>query len=455
MAKKKAGAVLDPPQVEIVSETSAKRYESRSFEEIAVALIDPDPAQPRRFFDPGELYDLECSLKENGQLEPIAVYPKADGRYQLIWGERRWRAARNAKWTTIRAQIFAGDLDRAAIRIGQLTENLNRSQLEVMEEARAFMSVAAELKLSYVDLAGRLGVTPARITRAVALTKLPRTVQAFVESGELAPSSGYEISKLKSEQAASELALRAVDEGWSRDRIAVEVDRLKTKAGEPTTREAVEPGRIEPAREPDRHRTAPVDTSLNGIDRDVERVRREYTEPDPKHDQVETAESFEVDVLDDGSVISTTRTYESSPDGSDVYVRHPADGEIAPRKEWNLGKGYRVVVGVNRPTCPGFVRVATPRVSLLIGWPDDSPPKGYRDFVDALGEALGVYINTCGDGAGFEQWDEVNVLGQEGGPMTGRLLSREVKVQLDDNWLVQPVLDEDEVIVVPSRSLMR
>jgi ParB family chromosome partitioning protein len=189
----------------------------RSAAEIAVDRIVPDPGQPRTEFDPDAIARLAESLKAHGQLQPISVRWSEDmGRYLIVTGERRWRAATLAGRPTINTVILEGSHTESQILEMQLIENCLREDLQPIEQARAFRTLMDRNGWSAARLAEALHLTGATVSRALALLELPYTVQEAVNAGTLAPSVAYEVSKLDDPDAQREVAGRIVAEDLSR-----------------------------------------------------------------------------------------------------------------------------------------------------------------------------------------------------------------------------------------------
>jgi ParB family transcriptional regulator, chromosome partitioning protein len=188
----------------------------------SAALIDldriaPDPDQPRKEFDEDAIERLAASLKEHGQLQPIAVrWSESMSRYLIVSGERRWRASLLAGRPTIAAVIIEGERTDSQVLEMQLVENCLREDLQPIEQARAFRTLMDANGWPALRLAQALHMSESTIIKALALLTLPCTVQDQVESGELAPSVAYEVSKLDDPEAQREVAARVVAEGLSR-----------------------------------------------------------------------------------------------------------------------------------------------------------------------------------------------------------------------------------------------
>jgi ParB family chromosome partitioning protein len=151
--------------------------------EIPLDQIDPNPFQTRSQFNEEQLAELAASISANGVVQPILVRPQLNGRFQLIAGERRWRASQKAKKETIPA-ILRQVSDEQAMEI-TIVENLQRADLNPMEQARAFDRLSREFHMTQEQMATRTGKDRASVSNFLRLLRLPQPVQARVESGEL------------------------------------------------------------------------------------------------------------------------------------------------------------------------------------------------------------------------------------------------------------------------------
>ncbi|HUX45911.1 MAG TPA: ParB/RepB/Spo0J family partition protein [Terracidiphilus sp.] len=162
---------------------AAQENEGGKPREIPVELIDRNPFQTRMRVDEAQLAELAASITANGVVQPILVRPQTNGRFQLIAGERRWRASQQAGKKTIPA-ILRQVSDEQAMEI-TIVENLQRADLNPMEQARAFSRLSTEFHMTQEQMAQRTGKDRASVTNFMRLLKLPESVQALVESGSL------------------------------------------------------------------------------------------------------------------------------------------------------------------------------------------------------------------------------------------------------------------------------
>jgi ParB family transcriptional regulator, chromosome partitioning protein len=188
------------------------------YREIAPSDIEPNPRQPRQVFDDEALAELVHSIREFGLLQPIvvrAVTPSPGGaRYQIVMGERRWRAAQEAQLTTLPA-IVRETTDDNLLR-DALLENIHRAQLNPLEEAAAYQQLLDEFGVTHDELASRIGRSRPLISNMIRLLKLPIAVQRRVAAGVLSAGHARALLSLESgPEAQEELASRIVAEGLS------------------------------------------------------------------------------------------------------------------------------------------------------------------------------------------------------------------------------------------------
>lgn len=183
------------------------------FAEIPVEEISPNPRQPRQAFDEDAMAELVHSIKEIGLLQPVVVRAVGDDRYQLVMGERRWRATREAGLATIPA-IVRDARDDSMLR-DALLENLHRSDLNPLEEAAAYEQLLEEFGCTQDELAARIGRSRPQISNTLRLMKLPPLVQRRVAAGVLSAGHARALLGLTDGGAQERLAQRIVAEGLS------------------------------------------------------------------------------------------------------------------------------------------------------------------------------------------------------------------------------------------------
>jgi ParB family chromosome partitioning protein len=181
--------------------------------ELPVELISPSPKQPRRGFDEDGLQGLAGSLEEQGVLQPVLVRPKPGGTYELVAGERRWRAAQIAGLTTIPALVRERE-DAAALEVA-LIENMAREDLSPIEEANACAALVEELGLTREQVGRRVGRSRVAVTNLMRLLDLPDEVAELLQSGALSEGHGRALLLAEDHGARRSLARTAAQEGWS------------------------------------------------------------------------------------------------------------------------------------------------------------------------------------------------------------------------------------------------
>jgi ParB family chromosome partitioning protein len=194
----------------ILPETGAGGPELR---ELPVGEIEPNPDQPRTHFEKSALDALAGSIATAGLLQPLIVRPVPGGRYELIAGERRWRAAQQAGLERVPAVVRTSPEDE---RLQQaLIENMVREDLNPVEEARACAALVDDLGISKEELARRVGRSRASISNLIRLLDLPDDVQGLLERGELSEGHGRALLQVDDQAKRAKLAKQAADEGWS------------------------------------------------------------------------------------------------------------------------------------------------------------------------------------------------------------------------------------------------
>lgn len=167
-------------------------------QQLPIDRVDPNPHQPRRHFDHGELDELVGSIKEHGVLQPIIVTTKADGRYELIAGERRLRASKIAGRETVPALVLdATEQQKTELA---LIENIQRADLNALEEARAYLVLQEEFGLTQEDVARRVGKSRSQIANTIRLLQLPDVIQVALVDKKIFPSHARTLLALPTEE---------------------------------------------------------------------------------------------------------------------------------------------------------------------------------------------------------------------------------------------------------------
>jgi ParB family chromosome partitioning protein len=181
--------------------------------EIPVSSVLPNPHQPRVHFDEETLLELSASIAEMGVLQPILVRPLPDDTYELVAGERRWRAAKRAGLTTIPAVVRPTD-DVTSVEQA-LVENLHRQDLTPLEEAAAYQQLIDDFQLTHDQLSDRVGKSRSAISNSMRLLGLPPTVQRLLADGLLSAGHARALLGTPDRSRQERLAKDAVTEGWS------------------------------------------------------------------------------------------------------------------------------------------------------------------------------------------------------------------------------------------------
>lgn len=180
---------------------------------LPVGAIHPNPRQPRKRFEPEATAGLALSIRHQGVLQPVVVRPRQEGGYELIAGERRWRAAREAGLATVPAVVREGD-DRDALLLG-LIENVARENLSAVEEARAYASLIDEFELSLGDVADRVGRSKPSVSNRLRLLELPEQVLWMLARGELTEGHARAVLALPDDLARIRLATKIARDGMT------------------------------------------------------------------------------------------------------------------------------------------------------------------------------------------------------------------------------------------------
>ena len=212
----------------ILPEASAEH--AGELRELPVEVIKPNPNQPRTRIDPESLAGLAASIGANGVVQPLLVRPLPDGSYELIAGERRWRAAQEAGLTKVPAVVRDQELaERLQVA---LIENMVREDLNPVDEARACAALVDELGLSKEELARRVGRSRPAVSNLIRLLDLPDEAIGLLESGELSEGHGRALLAAEGNDVRRRLARDAVRAGWS----VRETENRAKLAGQPKNR---------------------------------------------------------------------------------------------------------------------------------------------------------------------------------------------------------------------------
>ncbi len=221
----------------------APRDELQELRPIPVDMIDPSPNQPRHVFDEDSLLALAGSIRTRGVLQPVLVRPLPSGRYELIAGERRWRAAQLAELDAIPAVVRRHD-DAASLEVA-LIENMAREDLNPVEEARACAALVEELGLTREDVGVRVGRSRVAVSNLIRLLELPDEALEMIEHGDLAEGHGRALLLAEDHAVRRSLARDAARARWS----VRELESRARAAAAPSGRRAR--ARSKPAVHPD------------------------------------------------------------------------------------------------------------------------------------------------------------------------------------------------------------
>jgi len=200
------------------------------FEYLPISRIEPRREQPREVFEQDKIDELSASIREHGLLSPLMVRNIGDGSYQIIAGERRWRAARAAGLTELPARIVVAD-DKRALELA-MVENLQREDLSPIEEARGYRVLMEEFGMTQEDVAQRVSKSRPSVANALRLLSLPDEIKELVLRNELSAGSARALLALKSEEAMCSAARMVVANGMNVrevEALVKKLDRDKTK----------------------------------------------------------------------------------------------------------------------------------------------------------------------------------------------------------------------------------
>ena len=192
---------------------------------VALPIEDviPDPSQARKTFQSDSLHTLAQSLLQTGQISPLVIRPGPEGKYIIVVGERRWRAARDAGLSHVDC-IIRHDIDEQIAREMQFAENYQREDVPPLEQARSWKAYLEKYNLSQSELSRRTAIPQRTISDRLALLSLPVSVHARIEAGEIGPYEAIKISALPSDQ--QEAVAEAVSSGRIGGRILEKLAKL-------------------------------------------------------------------------------------------------------------------------------------------------------------------------------------------------------------------------------------
>src|SRR5689334_20163315 len=209
---------------------------SGSLRELPVDNIVPNPFQPRTHINETELAELASSIEASGLLQPVVVRPR-NGKYELIAGERRWRAVQRLGWPKIPAVIREAD-DQALLTLA-LIENLQRDDLSPIDEAAGYLRLSEEFQLAHAEIARLVGRDRSTVANLLLLLRLPESIKRLLRERRLSEGHGRALLAVSDEEAMIRLADQAINQDWS-------VRELETRAKEASPPQAAPNGRTRP-----------------------------------------------------------------------------------------------------------------------------------------------------------------------------------------------------------------
>ncbi|MCX5377202.1 ParB/RepB/Spo0J family partition protein [Streptomyces sp. NBC_00091] len=213
VVSRETSAAAEAAAVPVPVQPEADAVAGATFAELPMDAITPNPRQPREVFDEDALAELVTSIKEVGLLQPVVVRQATPGRYELIMGERRWRACREAGLERIPAIIRATDDEK--LLLDALLENLHRAQLNPLEEAAAYDQLLQDFNCTHDQLADRIGRSRPQVSNTLRLLRLSPAVQRRVAAGVLSAGHARALLSVEDSEEQDRLAHRIVAEGLS------------------------------------------------------------------------------------------------------------------------------------------------------------------------------------------------------------------------------------------------
>lgn len=204
--------------------------------EIAVTAIGPNPYQPRRDFDEAQLQELAASIEASGLLQPVVVRPRPNGKYELIAGERRWRAVQRLGWQKIPAVIK--DVDDRALLTLALIENLQRDDLSPLDAALGYQRLMQEFSIPQQEVARLVGKDRSTVSNTLRLLRLPAEVQGLLQQRKLAEGHARALLSLNDPREITRLARECAAAEWSVRDLEARVRGEQVK-GAPAARKTI------------------------------------------------------------------------------------------------------------------------------------------------------------------------------------------------------------------------
>lgn len=226
-SKKDAGKASEkkltaPAQAEASAIKAAPGYR-----EIPIKSVEPSPYQARRDIEPEHIAELAESIRSEGLLQPITVRQRDDGQFELIAGERRWRACMSLGLPTVTAHIIEASDSSSAVK--SLIENLQRRDLNPIEEARGYGSLMQDFKLTQEQVAERVGKPRPTIANALRLLQLSREIQGYLSKGMLSPGQAKPLLAIEHQEQRELLARRIIESGLNARQVEDLARRAKNE----------------------------------------------------------------------------------------------------------------------------------------------------------------------------------------------------------------------------------
>ena len=199
-------------------EAGATNAPPAGLQSVPIASLVPNRLQPRSTFDEQGIEDLASSIRAQGVIQPLVVTPRGDGTYTIVAGERRWRAAQRCGLAEVPVVVREVEDDQKLLELA-LVENLQRADLNAMEEAEAYRSLQDRFQLTQDQIAERVGRARTTVTNSLRLLRLPLEVQDLLRSGAITPGQARPLLSVDSTRRQIELAQRAARDGMSARRM--------------------------------------------------------------------------------------------------------------------------------------------------------------------------------------------------------------------------------------------
>ncbi len=238
MAKRPSGTGLGRGLDALLGSPDVYQTQEAGPVNLPISQVEPGLNQPRKRFDPAALAELADSIRTHGIIQPLTVRRLSSGYYQIIAGERRWRAAKEAGLDRVPAVIIEAD-DRKVMELG-LIENLQREDLNPIEEARGYEVLSREYGLTQEEIARRMGKSRPAVTNALRLLALPEPVLALLEDGSLSAGHAKAILGADDAETQAQAAKLAVSQGLSVRQTEALIRSLQRKPAEKAPPKAID-----------------------------------------------------------------------------------------------------------------------------------------------------------------------------------------------------------------------